>query len=662
MKRDNKIRVKQLLFGLSIMMLSGCNDFLDQEPLSDISPVSFLYTENHLEAYVNNYYDILPSLGDGMYGPYCDDMATDNNQGTNNRYLKDAWTVPQSGGNWKFENIYALNYYLQTVTSRYENGELTGNSANIRHYIGEGYFLRAYEYFKKLKAFGDFPIITSTLDANQEVLTEASNRMPRNEVARFIIKDLDNAAEYMDNSHAKTRITRNAALLMKSRVALFEATWEKYHSGTPLVPKATGWPGDTKDYNKKYSFPTGSLGGEIEYFLEEAMEASELVADELSLTPNNKTIRDAASKPENPYYNMFASHNPSSYEEVIMYKACDKSLGIAHSFNHYLYSGGNSGYTQQFEHSFLMENGLPFYAPLSEYGGDDYIGDTKIKRDWRWILFMKAPGEVKAVDNIKTPERFPEIPRLYISDMKNSTSTGYIQGKGYSLDYNDQLLNKDETAYVLFRAAEAYLNYIEASYLKEGRINTKAETYWRELRKRAGVDENYMTTVSATNMDIEKYYDWAAYSGGKLLTDKILYNIRRERRCEFICEGFRYDDLRRWRAMDQLSGFQLEGAKIFGPMQSLFVDDEGNSLLIFNQADQAKNNVSSPDKSDYLRPNQKSTTNQFYNGFFYKSAHYLEPIPVQNFLNTSEDGSTIETSPIYQNPGWGTVAGEPAVD
>lgn len=89
MKRNNKIRVKQLLFGLSIMMLSGCNDFLDQEPLSDISPVSFLYTENHLEAYVNNYYDILPSLGDGMYGPYCDDMATDNNQGTNNRYLKD---------------------------------------------------------------------------------------------------------------------------------------------------------------------------------------------------------------------------------------------------------------------------------------------------------------------------------------------------------------------------------------------------------------------------------------------------------------------------------------------------------------------------------------------------------------------------------------------
>lgn len=79
---------------------------------------------------------------------------------------------------------------------------------------------------------------------------------------------------------------------------------------------------------------------------------------------------------------------------------------------------------------------------------------------------MKAPKEAKAVDNIATVEYFPEAPRLYVSDAKNATSTGYIQGKGYSLDYNDQLLGKDQTAFVVYRASEAYLNYIEASYLK----------------------------------------------------------------------------------------------------------------------------------------------------------------------------------------------------
>ena len=98
---------------------------------------------------------------------------------------------------------------------------------------------------------------------------------------------------------------------------------------------------------------------------------------------------------------------------------------------------------------------------------------------------MKAPKEAKAVDNIATAEYFPEAPRLYVSDAKNATSTGYIQGKGYSLDYNDQLLGKDQTAFVVYRASEAYLNYIEASYLKNGNIDATADKYWKALRARA---------------------------------------------------------------------------------------------------------------------------------------------------------------------------------
>lgn len=652
---------KSLVCGMSLFAVVGCNDFLDQEPLSNVSPESYLLTEGHLEAYVNGYYGILPSSsGSGGYAPYNDDGATDNNQGTNARYLTDAWTVGQTGGSWEFSNIYALNYFLQTAVPRYNNNSIQGSPENIKHYIGEAYFLRAYEYFKRLRSIGDFPIVTSTLPDNQEILAAASKRMPRNEVARFIINNLDSAAYYMDNNRAKTRITKNAALIMKSRVALYEGTWEKYHAGTDMVPNGPGWPGAQKDYNKGYQFPSGSAENEINYFLEEAMKAAEEVADNVSLTPNNFTIRDEASKPENPYYNMFASHDPSGYDEVVMFRDYDADLGIAHTYNHYLYSGGNTGYTQQFEHAFLMENGLPFYASGSEYAGDDYIQDTKVNRDWRWRLFMKAPGEVKAVDNIATPETFPLIPRLYISDAKNATSTGYIQGKGYSLDYNDQLLGKDETAYIIFRAGEAYLNYIEASYLKKGVVNAKAAKYWNALRNRAGIKTDYSVTVAATDIATEAKYDWGAYSAGKMLDDPILYNIRRERRCEFIAEGFRVMDLSRWRSFDQLNGYQLEGAKIFGPMKDLFVDENGNSLLLYDQADQSKNNVSSPSMSEYLRPNQKTTTNPYYNGFYFRTAHYLEPIAVQNFLNTAPDGASIEQSPIYQNPGWGTVAGEPA--
>ena len=63
------------------------------------------------------------------------------------------------------------------------------------------------------------------------------------------------------------------------------------------------------------------------------------------------------------------------------------------------------------------------------------------------------------------------------------------------------------------------------------------------------MNTNFNATIAATDMNKEAMNDWAAYSKGQLI-DATLYNIRRERRCEFIGEGFRYDDLIRWRAMD----------------------------------------------------------------------------------------------------------------
>ena len=667
MKKMKYINIaKVLLLSCSLAILPACDDFLDEEPQSEVSPEKYLLNESQLEAYVNKYYadydnwksdsddkgGMIPSFWGSENGStYKDDNATDNQQGTNGRYLKDTWTVAQSGGKWNFTNINALNYYLQTVVPRLENGELTGTESNLKHLVGEGYFLRALEYFFRLQRLGDFPIVKTVLPDELEALTEASKRSPRNEVARFILSDLDQAISLMNNNVKKTRLSKNAALLLKSRVALFEATWEKYHAGTALVPNGTGWPGAGKDYNAGYQFPSGSIEKEIEFFLTEAMSAASQVADAVQLTENNQIIRDQASKGKNPYYDMFASHDPSGYSEVIMYRGYDLSLNNSHHFNHYLYSGGNTGYTHQFEQVFLMENGLPVYAAGSGYAGDDYITDTKIDRDWRWRLFMKAPKEAKAVDNIATVEYFPEAPRLYVSDAKNATSTGYIQGKGYSLDYNDQLLGKDQTAFVVYRASEAYLNYIEASYLKNGNIDATADKYWKALRARAGVDTDYQKTINATDMSKEALNGWDAYSHGALV-DATLYNIRRERRCEFIGEGFRYMDLIRWRALDQLNGYQLEGAKIFGPMKSIFGDN-----LKYDQADEKNNNVSSPSLSDYLRPNQVTSTNQYYNGLYFYEAHYLDPIAVQHFMITSPDGSTVSQSPIYQNPGWPITAG-----
>ena len=90
---------------------------------------------------------------------------------------------------------------------------------------------------------------------------------------------------------------------------------------------------------------------------------------------------------------------------------------------------------------------------------------------------------------------------------------------------------------------------MEACYEKTGSLDAKAQKYWKALRTRAGVDDDYAKTIAAT--DLSKENDLAVYSGSKMV-DVTLYNIRRERRCEFIGEGMRWDDLKRWRSWDQL--------------------------------------------------------------------------------------------------------------
>lgn len=670
---------RNIFFCALFLSLLSCNDYLDITPPSQVSDASYLYTESQLQAYVNKYYvtpnaynwtdntygGCLPAhYGSGGESPYANDLGYDDAIGRsgNNRFIKNSWTVSSKEGYWNFKNIRAINYFLSTVVPRYQQKAITGTDANIRHYIGEAYVLRAHEYFFRLMTLGDFPIVTSVLGDDQQSLVEASKRAPRDSVARFILSDLDKAIGLLQETPPSgitgQRITKNVALLLKSRVALFEGTWEKYFAGTAYVPNGTGWPGASKDYNKNYSY---NATESCDYFFTQAMAAAAQVADAVNLTANSFVERGESSTAQNPYYDMFSSQNPSVYPEVLLWRQYNNL--VSHSYNHWVQGGGNRGYTKQMEKTFLMQNGLPYYAGGSGYAGDDSIGGTKINRDWRWKLFMKAPLDAQWLDNIGTPTYWPKAPNIYGTDTKLSTSTGYILGKGYSQDAEMSNLGKDYTAFVVFRAAEAYLNYIEACYEKKGSLDAKADLYWKTLRKRAGVDANYANTIAATDMDIEKLNDWGAWSNGTVV-DATLYNIRRERRCEFIGEGFRMRDLLRWKALDQLkegnilAGFQLEGCKIWA-MYNMFNYTKSTGVIGNYLDENVGNTISAKSVSSYQRVLQaiSGTTNQYYNGYTFYTAHYLDPIAISHFLKTASDGVTIGTSPIYQNPGWPTVAG-----
>ena len=177
------------------LLTSSCNDFLDREPISSITPAQYFNSAEELGAYAINYYTSLIGTNDAAYsaGPLNVDNNTDNmvvGDASTKYFAADRWLVPSSGGP-DFTLIRAMNYFLEQVLPKQEAGVISGAPEDINHYIGEIYFLRATAYFDRLVTYGDFPIITTVPEDKNEELVELNKRAPRNEVARFILQDLD---------------------------------------------------------------------------------------------------------------------------------------------------------------------------------------------------------------------------------------------------------------------------------------------------------------------------------------------------------------------------------------------------------------------------------------------------------------------------------------
>ena len=668
-----KLKIKNLFVQAcfvagGVMALTSCNDFLDREPLSSVTPEVYFQTVDHFAAYsIARYQNYFPSHGGYGAGIANNDGGTDNMVagGRSSRYVKGLWKVPSSDGNWSFSNIRYCNYFFENAVPKYEAGEVAGADADIRHYIGEMHLMRALVYYNLLRTYGDFPIVTEVLPDDKTVLMEKGVRQPRNLVARFILKDLDDAANMMYSKGFKnnTRLNRETALLIKSRVALYEASFERYHKGTGCVPGDDNWPG-----KKVHSNFLLDVEAEVDFFLTEAMKAAEEVADKITLTPNTK-VEDPASPSItsgwNPYFEMYANVDLSGYDEVLFWRQYAKtgSFSIMHGTPAWIASGSNHGLLKSYVESFLMQDGLPWYAASSAapYKGDATLDNVKANRDNRLQLFMFSESNFVPVYSTEEPgtvKMFAPHPVSNREEMRDQT--GYRIRKYASFDMAQNVWGKAEstTGCIIYRGVEAYLNYLEAYYMKNGNVTGKAAQYWRAVRERAGVDPDFTKTINAT--DLSQETDWGKYSGGQVV-DATLLNIRRERRCEFIGEGMRWDDLVRWRSMDHLltKNYIPEGCNFWDEMYKSANKDENGAEVTFKDSGEEGSNISSR-SFKYLRPYAiLKTNNDVYDGYTWQKAHYLNPVPVREMELLSPDEKA-ETSVLYQNPYWSTKIGEVA--
>ena len=667
------------------MTVTSCNDFLDRPPLDQVPPTSYYLTADQLGTFPINYYtSIFPNNSGWWAGVATFDDGTDNQAargGNTSMFLQDQWKVPTSGG-IGMNNIRNVNKFINENEPKIAEGKVSGDANLINQYMGEAYFIRAMLYYDKLQAYGDFPIQLTELKVEDDLVTP-NKRQPRNLVARQILSDMDKAIEKLQVDFAKkVRINKYAALAMKSRMALYEATFEKYHRGTGRVPGDANWPGKNKEWNKNFTI---NQDDEVNFFLDQAIDAAKKVCDAVPLKTKNSHVMNPSIvglyNGWNAYYDMFASPDLSKYPEVLLWRQFNSDINVAHLTSNKLRGGAATGWTRGLVESFLMKNGLPIYASGSGYNGDTTIDMVKKDRDERLQLFLfgesdilgidqksidlvneKRPAGTAPIDNIKF-----NVAGLFATDQASRDVTGYRQRKFYNYDPAMPLGQtfSDVDGQIIIRVEEAMLNYIEASYLRTGSLDATATGYWTALRARAGITAPISTTIAATDMtkeaDVNRpSYDWAAFSAGKPV-DATLYSIRRERRSEFAGEGLRNDDLIRWASLDQVKNYQVEGINFWDQtyQNSAFVDGKGNSLIISDGGDKAT--MSSKDISKYIHPYQiQKNNNILYKGYTFYQAHYLYPFSYQEMQLCSPDGNA-ENSNLYQNIYWPVEANGEAI-
>lgn len=223
-------KIKNLLYGVLLLsVFSSCTDFLDRTPLDFISPDNYLTNENQAEKLLNGVYQCLMAGGEGNDRLFPIHLATLTDDAFDPQpwHATTEWARGQGNAQsgwpqWKwsldYRGISRANVFLNSIE------EATFSSSLIPRYIGEAKFLRAWYYTDLITFYGDVPLVLEPGDLSNSMPT----RTPKQEVVAQILKDLEEAIQVLPLTHKEKesgRITKGAAMGLKSRVLLYESRW-----------------------------------------------------------------------------------------------------------------------------------------------------------------------------------------------------------------------------------------------------------------------------------------------------------------------------------------------------------------------------------------------------------------------------------------------------
>ena len=601
----NKIAI---IAGLSL--LASCQSFFDEDPVYSTTTDTFFNSETALETYAIGFLEShLPSAATLTRGDqYSDICVTTQTEG----FLKTGGYSAQQANNWARGNwrpLYNVNYYLKHM----KDAAPYVDDATMKHYEGVGRFWRAWFYWDKVKTFGDVPWYEVQLGSADEALYKP--RDSRELIMTNMIKDIDEAINSggLTEDISTYRVNKWAALALKARFCLFEGTYRKYH-GINLE------------------------GHDYTYYLEEAAKAAKTIIDE------GPYKLYSTKTPDKDYMMLFAQENAST-EEYILAIRNSYEAQVYHNATAYtlLPTQGRPGYTRKFINMYLMKDGTAF--------------TDKFKTEWQTMPFTE---EVKDRDpRLAQSIRTPGYKRIGAKRVQGPdlgvTITGYqpikfvqdTTASGGQIDRND----RSTCDMPVFRYAEVLLNYAEAKAELGTLTQNDLAITVNEIRSRVGMRG---LDMNEANKNIDWYLESKEYGYPNVTgaNKGVILEIRRERAVELIQEGFRLQDLYRWKAgycIDQA----ISGMYFPGPGEYKLAGKETADLILYaagSTKPQGGEGVSVYELGSDIILSEGNKGYVYYHKTvenqrpgFNEERDYLYPIPSgERSLNPN----------LTQNPGW----------
>jgi SusD family. len=243
-----KKKILPILAFCALVGFTGCDSFLELEPLDKVPGDKLTETGGGVKALLAKVYTTVP-MEDFVFRPYTGFNARNYdgvNGSSNIAFLSDEAARSEGGGGitesfswWPYDDIRQVNIFIETIESSREKGIL--NEDDAERMVAEARFARAYIYFGLAKRYGGVPVIDYVQDGDYVPGNPETLKVPRStesDTWKFIIQEFNEAAKVLPATKDGYRFTKWAALGMKSRAALFAASLAKYWDKAPLAGEA----------------------------------------------------------------------------------------------------------------------------------------------------------------------------------------------------------------------------------------------------------------------------------------------------------------------------------------------------------------------------------------------------------------------------------------